>query len=599
MRFVLEELKRRRVLQVAALYIAIAWAATEMLGFLLPALNFPRWTVTVVAILFVIGFPVAMFLAWVFDVKADGIQRTAPSSARGKLTIGFAISFLLASTVGLFFLIYPQGGEIRPQLTKTSFDPPENSIAVLPFVNMSNDPSNDYFSDGIAEELLHKLARTGELWVTARTSSFQYRDRSLDVRLIGEQLNVAKVLEGSVRKSGNRVRITVQLINTRNGYHDWSETYDRELTDIFQIQDDIAQSVGEKLALKMAVASRSVAPITGQSFAGDLDAYDNYLRGRHDLYSVSEPNVQESIGLLKRAVESEPEFAAAWLTLADAYSMQPAAWQGDSSGKLIMEAARKALALDPSLGEAHALIAAVEARRWQWQRAEQEFSKALGLEPWNTKILRSYGVFLVRSGRIQQSYETLMVALDRDPLSPETRHLIGIILLSRDDTEAAIKNARMAKEYGHEGWQNDHTIVQGLIRLGRVEEAREFLINARDSHGPWFWPSLLLSALQDSRLIPTASTEMAAMEIAGSLAPDRAFLYQSLLGQWDEAHRSATGTLDDRTFPFQDLWLSELSEFRQDPRFAELMRGTGLVDYWGEYGFPDTCTPVNQSIRCD
>lgn len=565
MRSILQELKRRHVLQTAALYIAIAWAGTEMLGFLLPALNFPRWTVTIVAIVFVLGFPVAMFLAWAFDVKADGIQRTAPGSAKGKLAISFAILFMLASTVGLFFLIYPQGPEAETQSIATAFNPPENSIAVLPFVNMSDDPNNEYFSDGIAEELLHRLARNRNLRVTARTSSFQFRDRELDIRLIGEQLNVAKVIEGSVRKAGNQVRTTVQLINAADGYHDWSETYDHELTEIFSIQEEIARSVGDELLLTMAVASRSIEQAEGAPAVENVAAYDYYLRGRHALYRDEEPNPLESIELLQLAVDSEPRFAGAWLTLAVAYSMSDAAGEEE---RLAMESAHKALQLDPSLGEAHALIAVVEERRWQWGRAEQEFRRALALEPGNAAIHRAYGMFLARTGRIQKSQDQLTAAFDRDPVAPESL-------------------------------QNDHAIVQALLRQGKFDEAAEFLSKARATHGSSFWPELVLGALQDPRLVISASAELAAMLEGGLLSPESAFIYQGWLGQWDAAYDSATGALQQRTFPFPDVWQPEFSQLRQDSRFAELMQQAGLFEYWEAYEYPDVCSRVDRTIRCD
>lgn len=599
MRSIIQELKRRHVLQTAAIYVAVAWAATEMLGFLLAALNFPTWTVTIVAILFVLGFPVAMFLAWAFDVTTDGIQRTVPGSAKGKLTISVAILFLLTSTVGLFYLVYPQGPKAGSQSVAPVFDPPENSIAVLPFVNMSQDPDNEYFSDGIAEELLHKLARSDTLRVTARTSSFQFRDRTLDARIIGVELGVAKILEGSVRRSGSRVRITVQLINTKDGYHDWSETYDREVSDIFKIQEEIAESVRDELIVRMAVTSRGVAGNAGASFARDLTAYDYYLRGRHALYRVAERDVHKSIELLKNAVNLDPRLARAWLTLAAAYSTLPSPPTRGVADDLVIESARKALEVDASLGEAHALIAGVEERRWHWRAAEVEFREALTLEPQNTGILRTYGLFLARTGLIQKSHDQLTTALALDPVSSETRHVIGLVMLIRDDSQSAMQNARMAKNSDYGGWQNDHSIVLLLFRRGEVEEARKFLAKERERHGSWFRPELILDALQVPALIPVASAELAAMQDDGRLAPDRAFIYQSWLGQSDEAYRSATIAFHERTFPFQDLWLPELSQVRQDSRFAGLMRRAGLLEYWETYGYPDICRPVNDSVLCD
>ena len=415
----IRELKRRRVLQTAAVYVAAAWAGTEMLGFLLPALNFPRWTVTIVAILFVLGFPVAMLLAWVFDVDGDGIRRTAPSSAKGKLTISVAVAFLVVSTAGLFYLIYPEGPEVKSQAAMEEFNPPDNSIAVLPFVNMSDDPGNVYFSDGIAEELLHRLANNPNLWVTARTSSFQYRDKTLDVRTIGEQLNVAKVLEGSVRKAGKRVRITAQLINTRDGYHDWSETYDRELTDIFKLQDEIAYEVGDALALKLAVVSRAVPKGPIRPELADGRAYDDFLRARFLLRQGDPSGVDASIEAFQSLVAKQPTFAAAWLGLAEAYSRSPG--PTFATDELVLDAAKRAIGIDSSLGQAHALIAGVNERRWNWRAAAEAYQTAISFSPGEPAIRGAYGVFLAKTGAISSAREQLAIAAQRDPRSSEYR----------------------------------------------------------------------------------------------------------------------------------------------------------------------------------
>ena len=596
MRWVVQELKRRRVLKTAALYVAIAWAATEMLGFLLPALGFPGWTITIVAILFVLGFPVVIFLAWFFDVNADGIRRTEPSSARGKLTISVAATILIVSTAGLFYLIYPNGSEVGAQAIARVFDPPDNSIAVLPFVNMSDDPRNQYFSDGISEELLHRLTRNGHLWVTARTSSFQYRDKTLDVRTIGEQLNVAKILEGSVRKAGDRVRITVQLINTKDGYHDWSESYDRELTDIFQIQDDIADSVSDELTVKMAVASREITTAAVQSFSGDLTTYDGYLRARHLLHRDAKPDVPGSIELLEEVVASDPEFAAAWLSLADAYAKS--ASSSGAADSLVLNAARKALEADPSMGEAHALIAGVYQRRWNWLEAEREFRRALALMPRDASLHGAYGVFLAQVGATQRSLSQLSTAQERDPMAAQVHEDLARVLLIRNELDSALNHAEQAKARGVRGWRNDDTIARILVQQKKLEEAKVLVREFRQIHGAWFWPEQLLSALENQSLSPSAASELAKMEMSGQLAPGRAVIYFSLLGELDSAYQSAATSLASRTLEFDDLWGLELVGFRNSAAFADLLGKSGLQEYWQSYGLPDACTPVGQTTPC-
>lgn len=553
MRSLLSELKRRRVLQTAAVYVAVAWGATEMLGFLLPALNFPRWTVTIVAILFVVGFPVAMLLAWVFDVNEDGIRRTSPGSTRGRLTIGVAFAFLIVSTTGLFYLIYPSGTETQLVAEKAAFNPPDNSIAVLPFVNMSDDPDNLYFSDGVSEELLHRLARDPGLWVTSRTSSFKYRDNSVDVRTIGEELNVAKILEGSVRKDGDRVRVTVQLINARDGYHDWSETFDRELKDILAVQEEIASAVGDELLLQMAVVRRSgnltLADVGTPDEAGiatrgiddkgerwpstfDPDLYDAYLRARQQIVRGTDEQKAAAAEALKEVVEERPRFARAWLTLAEYYvqrgSVDPA------FDDMALAAIEHALRADSNQGAAYALKGRVHDRRWQWMEAEQAFQRALSLSPSIALSTGSYGIFLARVGHSGRAVELLKFAVQRDAESSEYRAGLAVALAATGDPEAAVHAA------------DSQTLLE-----------------------------------------------------AGSLSPASAAIYHAVLGDLDSAYAASWSALADRSFELQLLWIPSLAAFRRHTAFNKLAGRTGLLRHWSTHGAPDSCALVDQQIHCD
>ena len=241
------ELKRRRVGKVAIAYGAVAWGVTEASSVVFPALHVPEWAMTFVVVFLLVGFPVAMVLAWVFDVGPQGIHRTeplpqVPPAAQVRLRAAFAAGGRRSAWRALGYLLYERG------LGRAHAGEPRQSIAVMPFTNLSGDPSKEYFSDGMSEELLNLLARVPGLQVAARTSSFAYKGREVDVREIGKELGVETVLEGSVRQAGDQVRITAQLIDTETGFHLWSETYDRKLADIFQVQDEIAKSIVDKPA---------------------------------------------------------------------------------------------------------------------------------------------------------------------------------------------------------------------------------------------------------------------------------------------------------------------------------------------------------------
>ncbi|MCZ6852962.1 MAG: adenylyl cyclase, partial [Gammaproteobacteria bacterium] len=308
----LTELKRRRVFRVAGVYGVTAWIITEVSATVLPALNLPEELITIIVVLLIAGFPIALVLAWIFDINPDGIHRTqstpevtaAVHSTKGRLaSIGLIV---LATSVlaSLFFWRFSDSEQI-----------PLDSIAVLPFVNLGSDDNSDYFSDGVSEELLNLLTKVPGLKVAARTSSFAYKNQGIDIRDIAAQLGVATVLEGSVRWSDDReeVRITAQLIDASSGYHLWSETYDRKLEDIFAVQDEIARSIVTNLQIQLTgVEAFSItAPPTR-----DAAAYTLYLRGRALWKQRGLEAIEESVELFQAALARDPGFSRAYSNLA-------------------------------------------------------------------------------------------------------------------------------------------------------------------------------------------------------------------------------------------------------------------------------------------
>ena len=239
---------------------------------------FPVWSKTLVALLFVLGFPVAMFLAWRFDIGPDGLRKTEATTARGTLTVALALVLLAAGTAGLFYLIYPQVQEQADRLIQVPFDPPENSIAVMSFLNMGSDPENEYFSQGVPETILHKLANLKDLIVIARTSSFAFSEGNADAGTIGRELNVRYLLEGSVQRVGDELRIITQLISTPDATHVWS--LDRRLVfdDIFALQDEIALEITKALRLTLRDDERKRLLDHGTD---SVPAYLAYLRGNY------------------------------------------------------------------------------------------------------------------------------------------------------------------------------------------------------------------------------------------------------------------------------------------------------------------------------
>jgi len=316
------ELKRRNVFRVGIAYIVVGWLIMQVAEILVPALRLPEWVLTATVYFLFIGFLPAVVFAWAFELTPGGLKRernVAPGESITHLTgrkLDFAIIVLMSVAV-LYLLLdklheppVPDGTavftETGQDISADKTGPPLKSIAVLPFINMSGDADNEYFSDGISEEILNELAQVKELKVAGRTSSFAFKDRNEDLRLIGDTLNVTHILEGSVRKDGNKVRVTAQLIEVEDGFHLWSDTYDRELTDIFAIQDEIASSILQELKAELISGERIASTKT------DPRAYEKYLRAKQLMYTRSRENLEQSVKLLDDAIGLDESFAPAW-----------------------------------------------------------------------------------------------------------------------------------------------------------------------------------------------------------------------------------------------------------------------------------------------
>ena len=334
-----------------------------------------------------------------------------------------AAILVLVVAVGIVAALWTERG-------KKQAEPPPlvPSIAVLPFVNMSDDKSQEYFSDGLAEELLNDLAKIKELRVAARTSSFQFKGRNEDLRIVGEKLNVSTILEGSVRKEGRKIRITAQLIKAHDGFHLWSDTYDRELNDIFSVQDEIARSVAA--SLKVTLLGGKTSPTS--SPGANVDTYNAYLQGRYFREQNTEESSHKAVAYFEQAIKLDPEYARAWAALAETHSFQ--ADTGylptyDGYRKARAEAQR-ALALDPNLANGHAEMASISwGYDWDWSAAEASFQKALALEPGNAEVIQGAALLSMSFGRLDDAAALLRRAIEIDPLRADTYRFLAIAQL--------------------------------------------------------------------------------------------------------------------------------------------------------------------------
>ena len=589
------EMKRRRVGKVAIAYGAIAWAVTEASSVVVPALHLPEWLVTAIVVFLLVGFPVAMILAWVFDVGPQGIERTEPlahepRSTQVKLRAAYAAVVLLLMA-GLGYLLYERG------FGRAHANEPHNSVAVLPFTNLSGDPSRDYFSDGMSEELLNLLARIPGLKVASRTSSFAYKGRNVDIREVGRELGVETVLEGSVRQAGAQVRITAQLIDAETGFHLWSATYDRKLEDIFQVQDEIAAAIVDKLRIELAPQEQALA-MRDKAPTQNVAAYELYLQGRAVWKRRGEENLLRAIDLYQKALGLDPGFARAHAALASAYVVLPGytkeAGDEEKIRPLAVASARQALSIDPNIGEAHAVLAQINAQRGNLLDAESGFFFAISLEPNEPTPHQWYSLLLAQVGRIGAALEQARRAHDLDPASPVIAANLANMYLMAGQDEEALRLNRLANDLGI---SKKNTGIEAVVamRRGQWAEARR-LIALQDGLPEAIRPQAAryVDAVADPKLVPQVVAVMQAVDPA--VVPQLELIQPYMhLGQLDLVYGMLFKSLDEdpmawsKDWTLEHAWTAEGKAFRQDPRFGELARRMGIVDYWKQYGFPDGC----------
>ena len=423
------ELKRRNVFKVAAAYIIIGWLIMQAGDTLAPALHLPEWINSALAFFLILGFPLAMFFAWAFELTPEGIKKEKDVDRSQSITnvtgqkLNHTIIALLVLTLAYFvydkFLVRPQIAGDAEVVAETTSAAPVNdlrTIAVLPFVNMSEDSSNEYFSDGLTEELLNILAKIKELQVAGRTSSFAFKGQHDDLRLIGEKLNVANILEGSVRRDDkrNRVRITAQLINVSDGFHLWSETYDRELDDIFAIQDEIARKVAK--AMRITLLGEDEARLESVA-STEINVYDIYLKAIQNQHENSFESLGTAVSQFQQALVLDPGFTPAklgltgsWLDMAQTGSITRQ--EAIDRGVPLLESV---LVEQPENSIARIQLARYRAVQNDNEAAEAAFTAALEADPRNAYGLRDFGRFLFENGEVARGMALIDAALEIEP----------------------------------------------------------------------------------------------------------------------------------------------------------------------------------------
>src|SRR5438874_9641641 len=356
----LSELKRRNVYKVAVAYAVVAWLTIQGASIFLPAFNAPQWAMQIVILIVVVGFPIALTFSWAFEITPEGIKRESEVQAdesithhTGRKIVALTIVLAVVATGLLIFQF------VRPRSTSTNALLVTNkSIAVLPFDNLSGDPQNAYFSEGVQDEILTRLAKIAELKVISRTSTQRFKSAPNDLRQIAQQLGVANILEGSVQRAADQVRVNVQLINATTDAHLWAESYDRALTDIFTVESEIAKTISDTLRAKL---TGSEERMISEKPTANAEAYKLYLKGRFFWSRRTGDNIPKAIDYFKQAIAHDPHYALAYAGLAEAYVILPAYTDADprDTNPKAKEAARKALEIDDTLAEAHNAFAQV------------------------------------------------------------------------------------------------------------------------------------------------------------------------------------------------------------------------------------------------
>jgi len=621
-----EELKRRNVFRVGIAYLVGAWVLAQVAELLLTNFEAPTVVMKSILVVLIVGFPLAVFLAWAYELTPEGVKpeaevdRTQSTTRQtGRKLDRLIITFLVVA-LGYFawdkFAEKAEKGsepfsQISPAVSEetskekgsdpfstTPALPAENSIAVLPFVNMSSDPEQEYFSDGITEEILNRLAGVHGLQVAARTSAFSFKGHNQDVREIARTLGVGNILEGSVRKADDQVRITAQLIRASDGFHLWSESYDRKLENIFAIQDDIASQIARALEISLGVSSQESAP---PRKIVSPEVYDLYLRARA-LHRQRGKGLLEAIDLFQQALAIDPDFAPAWAGLSHSYVVLPNyvstdVWQplGDLLEKSMM-AAQRALELDPNLPTALHAMGNCLLYRFEWAEAEDYYKRALELDPDSADIMEDYAGLLLWSWQLDPDQRVVdrMVAL-------EPR--VTVFLAQK----VSLEHAQGKFE------QRDKTIRELLEispELGYVQFWNLFrLLQTRDHDAAYDY-----AAQMDAAGANTGSMVQLLDWMADVNEPPNRAVMEALV-QDNPCPVLMVGRYDvciDASQQLQAIWpqwgmetssmnlLAPVAspelmhQFRADPRTKAYLKKLHLPEYWRKVGWPGMCQPIGE-----
>ncbi len=603
------ELKRRNVLRVAVGYIVAAWLLIQVAETIFPLFGFDDGPARIVVILLVIGFLPALIVSWIFELTPSGLKkdkdvdRSQASVAISAKRFDRIIMLVLVLAVSYFAFdkfVLSESRELaiaesaREEALVIALQTLKNnkSIAVLPFADMSPNQDQEYFADGITEELLNELAQLEGLNVTGRTSSFAFKGHDQDLRSIGEQLGVAYILEGSVRKQDEEVRITAQLIDTQDGSHMWSDTYDARLDDIFYIQENIARSVASALSIELEVEGRNHLPGTGTD---NIEAYDVFLEAR----ATESVNFDMAAALYKRAVDLDPDYAEAWAGLGSTFGFRSFRLSSEEA-RAAQEQGRdlvvRATEIDPTLADAFNMLSQFQWARGDWIGAVELHQKYVTLAPADIAASLGQSNVMGKTGRLRESMRIREIKFQNDPLNLFPYLILAELYIQTgryDDALTALARLDHLSPPPMQGTDLRRLFL--AITLGEAEGIREALGNyaVADPRVATIVKAILDEFDSAPRVVLGVMHRMYTND--ADITGEGRMAIASMAahyGDADFALEIMTEEVSVNMLRTNRLWYPFFSDMRSLPGFKTLAEDVGFVEYWRKYGWADTCRPL-------
>jgi adenylate cyclase len=569
------ELQRRNVYRVAAAYGVVSWLLVQIATQVFPFFDIPSWTIRMIIVVLLLGFPVALIIAWIYELTPEGLQRTddvapakAPASSKGR-KIDFVIIGVLLTIIAVMTWRH-----FHQDTAAANPDLPRKSIAILPFIDLSQTKDQDYFSDGITEQIINSLSHIRGLLVVARTTAFSFKNKEMDVREIGRQLQVDHMLEGSVNRGPDKVRVVARLIDVANGFNLWSETYYSSEKDLLSLQSDVAAKVASALRLELKLAETTQM---AKSLTQDPEAYDLYLRGRYLLNKRTTESIQKGRLLFEQAVAKDPRFALGHAGIADSYILlgKAGAIPPDEASNAAWSEVSTTLGIDENLAEGYISRATILADfDWNWPAGEADFRKALTLNPNSAIAHHWYARHLAQLGRFDEALRENSAAEKLDPLSPVILQSRARILFSARRSQEAIASGLKAIDLEGNFGQAFQILTLAYLQNRQYPQAIEAAKKYVELSNQSSWTKLELAyayAVAGSK----PDSDRIVNEVISQKQPFSPYDMAAITAVWGDRNTAIDWlgkAIDQRSVDV--IWIRvdpRLDPIRSDPRFAQVL----------------------------